>query len=61
MTASHAIQNLAVTASLAEPKQPGYDMPRILRMTREEWRAQCLHDMANIFEFAFDVLDEVQA
>jgi hypothetical protein len=31
-----------------------YDIARVIHMTREEWRARHLHDMARIFESAFD-------
>ena len=34
-----------------------YEIMPVIRMTREEWRARCLHDMANIFESAFDALE----
>jgi len=30
-----------------------YDIIRTIRMSKEERRIQCLHDMANIFEGAF--------
>jgi hypothetical protein len=29
--------------------------PSVIRMTREEWRLQRLHELADIFEAAFEV------
>jgi hypothetical protein len=39
------------------PPPADYSITRILHMTRDEWRAQLLHDIANTFEDAFNVLE----
>lgn len=40
-----------------KPQLADYSITRILQMTREQWRAQLLHDIANAFEEAFDALE----
>lgn len=57
MTAPQVITN--PPANLVRPADTtvSYDISRVIRMTREEWRIQSLHDMANIFESAFDALE----
>lgn len=62
MTPAVAITQLTSNSKPEEsrPVTSSYDFVRTIRMTREEWRIQHLHEMANIFESAFDAF-EVQA
>jgi hypothetical protein len=52
--ASRGASNAANIPPLTDTKS-SYDITQIIRMTREEWRVQRLHDMANIFLEAFEV------
>lgn len=59
MTAPQVIVNPTSTSNDAPPLTD-YNILRVIHMTREEWRAHCLHDMANIFQSAFDALEEAR-
>ena len=39
----------------SEPSKSTYDIAQTIRMSREEWRNQRLHEMADAFMDAFEV------
>jgi hypothetical protein len=51
--------NPASTATVPQrsttPASTNYDVTRTIRLSREELRKQRLHELANIFESAFEV------
>lgn len=56
MTVPQAVVNSPCNAETTRPLAD-YSIARIVHMTREEWRAQRLHDIANALEDAFDSLE----
>jgi hypothetical protein len=56
MTAPQSVVNSSCSAETIQPLID-YSITRIMHMTREELRAQRLHDIANAFEDAFDALE----